>query len=190
MEYRYITQDVIDEGAIKVNNSQEYDEAQRYNEQMRKEYKKRRTVYASISVWSGLQFLFVAIGLYYNCMDVLTREEMVSDTRSIMWFLGSGVFFVLYSYFIIAKRQRMPLPAFLVTLPLLLASLRFIGLVVINPVLAHLYQKYESSAKELPGYPGFARIKVVYLRDDSRELTYDKIRENAEKAHPHDEGFL
>lgn len=190
MEYRYITQDVIDKGAIKVNSSQEYDEAQRYNEQMRKEYKKRRTVYTSIALWSGLQFLFVAIGLYYNCMDVLVDEKMVSDTRGILWFLGSAIFIVVYSYFIIAKKLRTPLVAFLVSLPLCLASLRFIGVAVINPVLAHLYQKYESSAKELPGYPGFARLTVTYLRDDSRELTYDKIREKAKNNHPHDEGFL
>lgn len=190
MEYRYITQDVVEAGVIKVNNSEEYNEAQSYNEQMRKEYKKRRAVYASIASWSGLQFIFVAIGLYYNCMDILVKEEMVSDTKGLLWFLGSGIFIALYTYFIIIKKQRIPLVAFLVSLPMLLASLRFIGLVVINPVLAHLYQKYESGAQELLGYPGFARIKVAYLRDDKRELTYDSIREKNKNDHPYDEGFL
>lgn len=190
MNYKYITQDVVDEGVLRVNNAEGYDEAQRYNDQMRKEYKKRRTVYASIAIWSALQFLFVAIGLYYNCMDVMVDEKMVSDVRAILWFVGSAIFIVLYSYFIIVKKLRKPLVAFLVTLPLLPASLRFIGLVVINPVLAHLYGKYEDNAKEIPGYPGFARIKVSYLRADSSELTYDSIREKANNNHPHDEGFL
>lgn len=185
MEYKYITQENIDEGVIRVNSAEEYEEADRYNDHMMKEYRKRRIIGLATNIWFVMQFTAFFFAMYGMIIDPANAEGFSPFVP-----IGAILFLVSYTYFVVIRKQRTPLVAFLTTVPLLLIKPGYLLIIVPNTILAYFYDKYEKTARQDPGYPGFARITVAYLRPDPDEMSFDKIREKAQTDHPYDEGFL
>ena len=82
---------------------------------------------------------------------------------------------------------------FLASLPVIAFSLYFAGIPLGNYVIGYLYERSEDYFSKQLGYPSFPRLvtnAVFSNADNIKDLTYDSIREKAQRDHPDRGDFL
>ena len=81
----------------------------------------------------------------------------------------------------------------LISVPAIAVSLIFAIFPVGNFTAAYSYNKIENDLSKELGYPSFPRLMVTTVNSDAdniTNLTFDSIREKANRDHPHDGTFL
>jgi hypothetical protein len=81
----------------------------------------------------------------------------------------------------------------LISVPAIAVSLIFAIFPVGNFTAAYFYNKIENELSKELGYPSFPRLMVTTVNSDAdniNNLTFDSIREKANRDHPHDGTFL
>ncbi len=197
MEYRYITQDIIDAGSVNVTDPAVYDEAREYNINATRNYVRRRRNHIFIVIWFAVQPLIIFLFLFFMAgflqLSQTNSGTTTSNARILVGVAGLVACLVIYGYFVVLRRQRTALFMFLATLPLLLAAPLLAFIPVMNFFIGHWYNSWEKRLSKEPGYPGFSQLSVTTIDSDANtveEVTFDSIRERAVKTHRHDGTFL
>lgn len=159
MDYKYITQDIIDKGTINITSGEIYAEAEQYNDRARQFYRKKKLIENCFPVWCAAQFLLLGYCVFYlNC-------ENDPSVWLTLRMLCSIPYAVLFGWFILKRANRKPLTALLVSLPLPLIAPKLIVLLLANVILAYLYTKAQTELEAEPGYPAFALLRITYRNE-------------------------
>ena len=194
MEWKYITQDIIDAGGINVTSAEMFAEAREYNIEAVRNYTKKRRNHWFIAIWSlGQLVLSLVIGIMLVVNNQL--EQMFTSTTTPTWrillrLFGFLAYMGVFAYFVIIRRDPRPHVMLLSTLPILIADWRFAGVAAFNFLVGWLHEKTEDQLREKCGYPKFSRLIVTTAYSDSdviKELTFDSIRDKARREHPDDD---
>lgn len=191
MEYKYITQDVIDSGGRNITSPEMFAEARVYNIEAMKNNIKRRRVHALFNTWVITQYVLV-IWFMFSLIAVYSNDY-VPTWRIILAALGFLGYLILVTYFIYIKNCRERYVLCLVSLPAILVSFIFLLFPVANFGIGWYYNNEENKLSKELGYPSFPRLLITTVNSDAdsvTNLTYDSIREKAKRDHPHDGTFL
>ena len=72
MEYRYITQEVIDSGGRNITSPEMFEEARQYNIEAAKNYNRRHGTHVLFNVWMIVQFIYFV----YKVIKILSETTM------------------------------------------------------------------------------------------------------------------
>ena len=191
MEWKYITQDIIDAGGINVTSAEMFAEAREYNIEAVRNYNKKQRNHWFIAIWSvGQLVLSLAIGVMLvvnNQLDQMFHATTTPTWRILLRLFGFLAYMGVFAYFVMIRRDPRPHVMVLSSLPILIADWKFVGIVAFNFLVGWLHEKTEDQLREKQGYPKFARLTVTTSYSDSdtiQELTFDSIREKAQREHP------
>ncbi|MCR4795539.1 MAG: hypothetical protein K5898_10335 [Ruminococcus sp.] len=191
MEYKYITQDVIDSGGRNITSPEMFAEARVYNIEAMKNNIKRRRVHALFNTWIIVQYVLL-IHLFFGLI-MTNSNSVVPGWRVALAILGFIGYTALVTYFVYIKDCHERYVLCLVSLPAVLVSFVFLIFPVANFGMAWYYTNEENKLSKELGYPSFPRLLITTVNSDAdsiTNLTYDSIREKAKRDHPHDGTFL
>ncbi|SEH77493.1 hypothetical protein SAMN02910265_02622 [Ruminococcus flavefaciens] len=191
MTYKYLTQEVIDSGGRNITSPEMFAEARLYNIEAMKNSVKRRRVHALFNTWVITQYVLV-IWFMFSLITVYSNDY-VANWRIILAALGFLGYLILVTYFIYMKNCRERYVLCLVSLPAILISFIFLLFPAANFGMGWYYNNEENKLSKELGYPSFPRLLITTVNSDAdsiTNLTYDSIREKANRDHPHDGTFL
>ena len=197
MTYKYITQEVIDSGGRNITSPEMFAEARLYNIEAVKNYSKRHRTHAVFNIWMVLQFILL---IYKTCTLMMNthNEQLAKGTTTSGWRIALAIVaFLVYAglifYFVYVKCCHERFVVLLISLPVLALSIGFIGIAAMNFCMSWYYDVVEEELSKELGYPSFPRLLITTVNSDAdsiTKLTYDSIREKANRDHPHDGTFL
>ncbi|WP_295070528.1 hypothetical protein [Ruminococcus sp.] len=191
MEYKYITQEVIDSGGRNITSPEMFAEARLYNIEAMKNNVRRRRVHALFNTWIIVQYVLL-IHMMFGLITMF-GNDVVPGWRIALAALGFLGYVILVTYFVFIQNCRERYVLCLVSLPASLVSFVFLIFPVANFGMAWYYNNNENKLSKELGYPSFPRLLITTVNSDAdsiTNLTYDSIREKANRDHPHDGTFL
>ncbi|SEL13564.1 hypothetical protein SAMN02910353_01990 [Ruminococcus sp. YRD2003] len=202
-ELTYITQDIIDKGTFNVTSPEMLEEARRYNMDAVTNNSKRKRMTVTTGIWLIIQIpIIIASICMYLTLETLSDHNafragdfglIMSYARLGAMFLGLFAYLGLFGYYIIFRFQRDPKIMFLCSAPAMLTTFWGVLIVIINVVVAYIYEHKEEKFSEEAGYPAFVRLAVTTVESDARsiqDLTYDSIKERTKHWRAEGDEFL
>lgn len=197
MEYRYITQEIIESGGRNITSPEVYAEARVYNIEAVKNYKKRRDTKIIFDIWIIVQYCLV-IFITYAFVQNLNGDQIHSGTSTPGWRIAFGAlglfaYLGLITYYMVIKSCRDKFMLLIYSLPIIAVTWWFALFPAANFAAAWYYSSVDGKLSKELGYPSFPRLNLTVLNSDVEtisQLTFDSIREKANRDHPHDGGFL
>ena len=197
MEYKYITQEIIEKGNVNITSPEMFEEARRYNIEAVKNYRKRYLIKIAFGLWIAAQVIYVLFCVVnsidmQNSYDAATRTSM-PVWRIVLAVLGVIAYMGLMFWFAFHNGSRDKKTLCLASLPVIAFSLYFAGIPFGNYIVGYLYERSEDYFSKKLGYPSFQRIvtnSVLSSSDSISDLTYDSIREKNRRDHPDNGDFL
>ncbi|MBO7474125.1 MAG: hypothetical protein J6U00_09030 [Ruminococcus sp.] len=197
MEYKYITQEIIEKGNVNITSPEMFEEARRYNIEAVKNYKKRYGIKIAFGLWIAAQVIYV-IFCVVNSMDMQNSYDRATRTSMPAWqialrVLGVVAYLGLMFWFAFHNGSRDKKTLCLASLPIICFSLYFAGIPLGNYIIGYLYERSEDYFSKQLGYPSFPRLvtnSVYSSADNLKDLSYDSIRDKARRDHPDDGSFL
>ena len=197
MEYKYITQEVIDSGGKNITSPEMFAEARKYNIEAVKNYTKRHRTHAMFNIWMVVQFILLIYKTWVLMMNT-QNEQKAEGTSTPGWRIAlAAVGFFVYAglifYFVYVKGCHERFVVLLISVPVTAVSIGFVGIAAMNFCMAWYYNVVEEELSKELGYPSFPRLNITTFNSDSQnlsDLTYDSIREKINRDHPHDGTFL
>lgn len=197
MDYKYLTQDIIESGGRNITSPEVFAEARVYNIEAVKNYKKRRDTRLIFDIWIIVQY-FLVVFITYSFVQRLQGDQVNSGTstpgwRIVLGFIGFFAYLGLITYYMVIKSCRDKLMLGIMSLPIIAVTWGYAFFPAANFVAGWLYTKVDSKLSKELGYPAFPRLNLIVLNSDVEkvsDLTFDSIREKANRDHPHDGGFL
>lgn len=197
MEYRYITQEVIDSGGRNISSPEMFEEARQYNIEAADNYNRRHRAHALFNIWMVVQFVYYV----FKVLRVLSDTTMKqfgdgSYTPDILVWLGVLAFFGyigLMIWFAYIKHCRNRFIIALISLVVIAVSWRLWLIPVGNFFMTWYYEYVEADLSKKLGYPSFTQLNITTFNsyaDSVENLTFDSIREKANRDHPHNGEFL
>lgn len=197
MEYRYITQETIDSGGRNITSPEMFEEARKYNTEAVKNQNRRARARRWFNAWIVVQFflLFFSVTgkLSRTTMEQYSTHEYTPDWQVWLGVLGLVAYIGLIVWFVFLKHNRNCFILALISLPVLAVSLGTFYIPIGNFIMGWYYSYVEDQLSKELGYPSFPRLNVTTVNSDAdsiTNLTYDSIREKANRDHPHDGTFL
>lgn len=197
MEYKYITQEIVDKGTFNATSPEMFREAGEYNMEAVKNYSKRKGMARAANIWIVCQYLYVIIKFISTVYGANNYERLVG--HSIRWWqvvlviLGFLGYMGLMGYFAFLKGSRDRFTLCCAALPVILMSPLLFGLPLGNFIVFWIYRYNEEQLSKELGYPAFPRLRITTLAseaDDVTSMSYDSIREKIRKDHPDMGDFL
>ncbi len=168
MELRYITQEDIEACHVNVTSADMFREAREYNIYMHDmRQKKLRTTVAYFAVII-FNFIFIA-GVFFVSRNIGVPMLMRSaefSTLAIIRLILLAAYIVLFIYLVIKRKVFSYKLTAIMTLPLVFCDLRFTVLLIMNTLVFHLLEKETQEQQNTAGYPGFADLRITYIRED------------------------
>ena len=197
MEYKHLTRELIEKGNVNITSPEMFEEARRYNIEAVKNYKKRYWIKIAFGLWIAAQVIYVLF-CAVNSIEMQTGYSRATETKTPVWRIalatvGVLAYLGLMFWFAFLKGKRDKKTLCLASLPIIAFSLYFAGIPLGNYVIGYLYEKSEEHFSKQLGYPSFPRIvtnAVFSSTDNLKDLTYDSIREKAQRDHPDRGDFL
>ncbi len=197
MEYKYLTQELIDKGNVNITSPEMFEEARRYNIEAFRNYKKRFWIKVFFGFFIAAQTLYV-IGWTLEMIQAQHGYERSSGDNMAGWkiffaALGGIAYLALMFWFAYIKGSRDRFTLCLISVPVIAISIYMAGIPVANYLAGLLYAKSEEAFSKKLGYPSFPRIvtnAVFSEADNIKDLSYDSIREKARRDHPDSGDFL
>ena len=197
MEYRYITQEIIDSGGRNITSPEMFAEARQYNIEATKNLTRRQRAHSLFNIWMIVQFIY----LFYKVFSILTDTTMKqfgdgTYTPDILVWLGVAGFFGhigLIIRFVFLKHCRNKFIIALISLTVIAVSWRLWLIPVVNFLVTWYYEYVENELSKELGYPSFTQLNITTFNsyaDSVDNITFDSIREKARRDHPHDGEFL
>ncbi|MBP5581958.1 MAG: hypothetical protein J6X85_09280, partial [Ruminococcus sp.] len=84
MEYRYITQEIIEKGNVNITSPGMFEEARRYNIEAVKNYKKRYWLKIIFGLWIAAQVIYVLFCVV-NSLDMQESYDAATKTSMPVW---------------------------------------------------------------------------------------------------------
>lgn len=184
-DYKYITQEIIDEGVFNITSAEEYAEAQKYNERM---FFNRKKKYRFLSEYWAM----IACDAIMVPYLVSTANEEANTLAAFMyssipdsWFLYTLpiLFYVLFfAFFVIYKKDYDWRKCLVYSSLLLFVNIVYVFLVAINCTLMYFFNKLDKELKTEPGTPHFICLKLTYIREEpveeaaEEETGFDKYK--------------
>lgn len=197
MNYRYITQDIIDAGTINITSPAMYAEAREYNIDAGRNYCRRRRNHILMGLWFAAQPVIIFITLFVivemKQIEQTHRETYTTNARIIAGVAGLLAFVGAYAYFVGFRGYRTPWVMLLCSLPLVFVHPVLTVLCAANFFIGMWYSKWERILRGKDGYPDFTQLAITTIDSEANtvgELTFDNIRERAVNTHRHDGSFL
>ena len=197
MEYKYITQEILEKGNVNITSPEMFEEARRYNIEAVRNYKKRYGIKVAFGLWIAAQVIYVLF-CAVNSMDMQTGYDSATRTSMPAWRIALGVLGVvaylgLMFWFAFHNGSRDKKTLFLASLPIIAFSPYLAGIPFGNFIIGYLYERAEDYFSKQLGYPSFQRLvtnSVYSSADNLKDLSYDSIRDKARRDHPDDGSFL
>ncbi|MBO4524078.1 MAG: hypothetical protein J5723_05270 [Ruminococcus sp.] len=197
MEYKYLTRELIEKGNVNITSPDMFEEARQYNIEAVRNYKKRYLIKIAFGLWIAAQVIYVLF-CAFNSIEMQVSYDRATDTKVPVWraalaAFGVLAYFGLMFWFAFHHGSRDKKVLFLASLPVIAFSLYFVGIPLGNYVIAYLYERSEDYFSKQLGYPSFPRIvtnAVFSSTDNLKDLSYDSIREKAQRDHPDRGDFL
>ena len=197
MEYKYITKEILEKGNVNITSPEMFEEARRYNIEAVRNYKKRYLIKIAFGLWIAAQVIYVLF-CAFSSMDMQTEYNTATKTGTPGWRIALGTagvlgYLGLMFWYAFHNGSRDKKVLFLASLPVIAFSLYFAGIPLGNYVIGYLYERSEEHFSKQLGYPSFSRIvtnAVFSSTDNLRDLSYDSIREKAQRDHPDRGDFL
>ena len=197
MEYKYITQEILEKGNGNITSPEMFEEASRYNIEAVRNYKKRYGIKVAFGLWIAAQVIYVLF-CAVNSMDMQTGYDSATRTSMPAWRIALGVLGVvaylgLMFWFAFHTGSRDKKTLFLASLPIIAFSPYLAGIPFGNFIIGYLYERAEDYFSKQLGYPSFQRLvtnSVYSSADNLKDLSYDSIRDKARRDHPDDGSFL
>ena len=197
MEYKYLTQELVEKGNVNITSPEMFEEARQYNIEAVRNYKKRYLIKIAFGLWIAAQVIYVLFCVV-NSIEIQTGYNRATDTKAPVWRIalatvGVLAYLGLMFWFAFHNGSRDKKTLCLASLPVVAFSLYLAGIPLGNFIIGYLYEKSEEHFSKQLGYPSFPRIvtNAVFSRADNiKDLTYDSIREKAERDHPDRGDFL
>ncbi|WP_295094398.1 hypothetical protein [Ruminococcus sp.] len=197
MQYKYLTRELIEKGNVNITSPEMFEEARRYNIEAVRNYKKRYLIKIAFGLWIAAQVIYVLF-CAFNSIEMQVSYDRATDTKVPVWraalaAFGVLAYFGLMFWFAFHHGSRDKKVLFLASLPVIAFSLYFVGIPLGNYVIAYLYERSEDYFSKQLGYPSFPRIvtnAVFSSTDNLKDLSYDSIREKAQRDHPDRGDFL
>lgn len=197
MEYRYITQEIIDSGGRNITSPEMFEEARQYNIEATKNLTRRQRAHSLFNIWMIVQFIY----LFYKVFSILSETTLKqfgdgSYTPDVLVWLGVAGFFGyigLIIWFVFLKHCRNKFIIALISLTVIAVSWRLWLIPVVNFLVTWYYEYVENELSKELGYPSFTQLNITTFNsyaDSVDNITFDSIREKANRDHPHDGGFL
>lgn len=183
-EYKYITQEHIDEAYINVTSAEMYSEVQEYNHHVlsmqKSKWRFRRDFWQflilNIVVFLGGLFMLI-MGFKGSLMCRISRENIKP-----CFFYAYILFFALI-YFVLFRKNYSWYLGLIFSALLVPVHLIFIIAAAANPFILRMMKNVDDSMKGDAGYPGFAQLVTSYIRDE--EPAEDGVMDEAgEKSEP------
>ena len=197
MNYRYITQDIIDAGSVNITSPAMYEEAREYNIDAHRNYVRRSRIHIAMGIWFIAQnvLIFLMLFILIGNISIKQADTGTSTSSAMIWLAVAGLiaYVVFYGYFVVIRKKRTPLMMVACSAPMMIAHPALGILVLANGVIGYLYNKAEKGLETKPGYPDFTQLAITTIDSEVNtveELTFENIRERAVNAHRHDGSFL
>ncbi len=197
MNYRYITQDIIDAGSVNITSPAMYEEAREYNIDAHRNYVRRSRIHIGMGIWFIAQnvLIFLMLFILIGNISIKQADTGTSTSSAMIWLAVAGLiaYVVFYGYFVVIRKKRTPLMMVACSAPMMIAHPALGILVLANGVIGYLYNKAEKELETKPGYPDFTQLAITTIDSEVNtveELTFENIRERAVNAHRHDGSFL
>lgn len=197
MVYKHLTQEIVDSGGRNITSPEVYAEARIYNIEAVKNYKKRRQIRLIFDTWTIVQY-FLVVFITYGFVQRINGEEIKAGTSTPGWRIAFGAvgFFAylgLITYYMVIKSCRDKVMLGVVSLPIIAVTWGMAFFPIANFLAAWYYGRIDGKLAMELGYPSFPRLSLTVLNSDVDNisgLTFDSIREKANRDHPNDGKFL
>lgn len=197
MNYRYITQDIIDAGSVNITSPAMYEEAREYNIDAHRNYVRRSRIHIAMGIWFIAQnvLIFLMLFILIGNISIKQADTGTSTSSAMIWLGVAGLiaYVVFYGYFVVIRKKRTPLMMVACSAPMMIAHPALGILVLANGVIGYLYNKTEKDLETKTGYPDFTQLAITTIDSEANtveELTFENIRERAVNTHRHDGTFL
>ena len=171
MELRYITQENIEQCHINVTSAEMYSEAREYNILM---HDMRLLKVRSIAEFFGVIIVniifLIGISLASSNLGLIMmmKESSISPLNAVR-FVIIAAYAALFIFLVAVKKIFSYKLLIALTAPLLLCDWRFVFLLAMNTAAFYFLDKNTQTLRDAPGYPGFAELRITYIRDDDND---------------------